>query len=137
RAAACVRVGPLCAGASARMLSADPRRSYDVLAGVDLPIALGRRITLITGAGVGAGWFEAPYAMGEAVSTVTTTGLRIDGHISLAVSVARYVSLHAGVSLGASPQAPAVLEVDGDVPTTNGEPTGFFRGDIGLRIGAP
>ncbi|HEY5927559.1 MAG TPA: hypothetical protein VIV11_38005, partial [Kofleriaceae bacterium] len=47
RAAACVRVGPLCAGASARMLSADPRRSYDVLAGVDLPIALGRRITLI------------------------------------------------------------------------------------------
>jgi hypothetical protein len=41
------------------------------------------------------------------------------------------------VSVGASPQAPSVLIADGDAPVTNREPSGFIRGDVGLRIGVP
>jgi hypothetical protein len=137
RATACVRIGPVCAGATARMLSNEPRRSYDALASIDLPIALSRRIVVLAGAGVGAGWFQAPISQGEAFSIRTTTGVRIDARAQLSVSLARYVALHAGISLGGSPQAPATLEADGDMPVLNGEPAGFVRGDLGLRIGAP
>ena len=137
RAGACLRIGPVCAGANARLLSADQRRSYDVLAGVELPIALASRVVVIAGGGVGVGWFQTPFMDGEAMTTVTSTGVRLDGHVSLSWSIARSVSLHAGFSLGASPQAPYVIQ-QGDLGNvTNGEPSGFLRGDIGLRIGAP
>ena len=137
RAGACATVGPVCAGAHARLLSNDPRRSYDVLAGVELPIPLGRRAVLVTGAAIGAGWFQTQTSSGEMTNTVTTTGLRLDGHVALAIAIAPYVSLHAGVSLGGSPQAPVVIETGGDAPVYNGEPVGYIRGDVGLRIGAP
>jgi hypothetical protein len=137
RVSACVRVGPLCAGASARLLSDDPRRSYDVVAGADFPVALGSRVVAVAGAGIGAGWFQSVRSQGEVMTTVTNVGTRVDGHAALAVSLTRHVALYAGFSLGASPQAPAVIESGGDAPVTNGEPSGFIRGDIGLRIGAP
>jgi hypothetical protein len=137
RASACVRIGPLCAGASGRVLSDDPRRSYDVVAGADVPFAFGARAVVVVGAAVGAGWFQAMRSQGELMTRVTTAGVRVDGHASLSLSLTRYVALYAGMSLGASPQAPAILTPDGDVPVTNGEPAGFIRGDVGLRIGAP
>lgn len=137
RASACVRLGPACIGGVARLLSADKRSSIDVLGALSLPIALSPRAALVLGAGAGAGWFSTSYARGEVMTDATTTGLRIDGHISFAYLLGRHVSLHVGVSVGASPSAPATLIEDGDVPITNDEPRGFFRGDAGLRIGVP
>ncbi len=137
RAGACGRVGPVCIGATARVLSDSPRTSYDVLGGLELPIALGSRARFVAGAALGAGWFQSVASQAEVMNTYTTVGVRIDGHASLAVSLTRYIALYGGMSVGASPQAPAVLIPDGDAPVTNREPWGFIRGDVGLRIGVP
>ena len=137
RAAACVRIGPVCAGAVARVLSADPRSSVDLLGAVTLPLTLSPRAALLLGAGAGAGWFSAQYAQGEATMRATQIGSRFDGHASLAYLLGRHVSLHVGLSFGASPSAPHILVEGGDQPLTNNEPRGFIRADAGLRIGVP
>lgn len=137
RATACVRVGPLCAGALARVLSADTRASIDLLGAVTLPIALSPKTSLVLGAGAGGGWFSAEYSQAEMRLTSTKTGARLDGHASLAYLLGRHVSLHVGISVGSSPSAPHVIVDDGDQPLTNDEPRGFIRGDAGLRIGVP
>jgi hypothetical protein len=137
RASTCVRLGPACIGGLARILSADKRSSIDVLGALSLPIALSPRAALVLGAAAGGGWFSTTYSRGEAMTDVTTTGLRIDGHVSFAYLLGRHISLHVGISVGASPSAPSTLIEDGDAPITNNEPRGFFRGDAGLRIGVP
>ena len=137
RATACMRMGPACGGATARVLSAQPRLGFDLIANVDVPYALGERFVVLIGGGIGAGWFRSQYSEGEAVRIIATVGVRLDGHASLSFAFSRYVALHAGVSFGASPQAPVVIDSMADMPLTNGEPPGFFRGDIGLQIGAP
>lgn len=137
RVAGCMRIGPVCAGATGRFMTADPNQSVDVLGSIDVPFALSSRTVLLAGGGVGMGWYDAPLTQGERMTTVTTTGVRLDAHASVSVAIAPHVSFHAGISLGASPQAPATLIADGDAPVTNDEPAGFFRGDLGLRIGVP
>jgi len=137
RATACVRLGPVCAGAMGRLLSADSRSSADVLGLVSLPIAISQRGALVLGVAAGGGWFSADYAEAEAMMTKTTTGLRLDGHASFAYLLGRHVSLHVGLSIGGSPSAPYVIDPGGDQPLTNHEPRGFIRGDAGLRIGVP
>jgi hypothetical protein len=137
RATACVRLGPTCLGGVARYLSADDRSSVDILGAATLPIALTPRAALVLGAAAGAGWFEADYSRAEAMLTSKTTGLRLDGHVSFAYLLGHHVSLHFGISVGASPSAPVTVIADGDTPVTNHEPRGFFRGDAGLRIGVP
>lgn len=137
RAAACVRVGPVCAGGIARYLAADKRASVDVLGALALPVAVSPRAALVFGAGAGAGWFSTSYARGEAMIDSTEAGLRLDGSVSFAYLLGHHVSLHVGISAGASPSGPTVLVEGGDAPITNNEPRGFFRGDAGLRIGIP
>jgi hypothetical protein len=137
RAQACVRVGRACVGAIGRALANDARRGYDLLASADLPLHLGRRVTLAMGVGLGVGWFQGPYTQAEARSTFTARAVRGDGHAALAVALGRHVSLHAGLSVGLSPSAPAVIDATGDAVRTLDEPGGFVRGDVGLRIGAP
>jgi hypothetical protein len=137
RATACVRVGPVCAGANARILSNESRRSIDLLAGVELPIALSRRVVFVTGASAGAGSFRAPFFRGEVMTKKSLVGVRLDARASLAISLSRYVGLHVGVSVGGSPQAPMTTATDGDSIVDNDEPRGFVRADIGLRIGVP
>ncbi len=137
RAHACVRIGPLCAGASARIASDASRRSIDVLAGAELPVALAPRIVLVAGVAAGAGSFRSPYSRGEIMTEVTRTGVRLDAHAAIAVAVARHVALHVGLSVGGSPQAPMTISTSGDTSIDNAEPRGFVRADIGLRLGAP
>jgi hypothetical protein len=136
RATACVRIGPVCAGAIARVLSADTRSGVDVLGAITLPLSLSRHSALVLGAGAGGGWFSARYSMGEVNMTSTQTGARLDGHASFAYLLGRRISLHVGVSIGGSPSAPHVI-AEGDEPLTNNEPRGFVRADAGLRIGVP
>ena len=130
-------VGPVCAGAAARLLVRDDARSFDVLGAVDLPLRVGTNSTIVVGAGAGGGWFSTIYTRGEAMLSSTSAGLRLDAHAAFAYQLTRYVSLHVGVSAGASPSAPTVIDDVGDQPLTNDEPRGFFRGDAGLRIGVP
>ena len=137
RATACVRIGPVCAGGIARVLSADTRSSVDLLGAVTLPITLSPKTALVLGAGAGGGWFSADYSQAETRLTSTKTGTRFDGHASFAYLLGRHISLHVGLSIGGSPSAPHVIIQDGDQPLTNNEPRGFIRGDAGLRIGVP
>jgi hypothetical protein len=137
RANLCVRIGPVCAAATARYLADGTRSDVDVLGGVQVPVALGRRVVLVGGAGVGAGQFRSPFSRGEAMTTKTATSVRVDAHVSLAVMLSRYIGIHVGASAGLSPQAPMIIETEGDAPLDNGEPTGFVRAEIGLRIGVP
>jgi hypothetical protein len=133
----CVRLGPLCASATARILADDSRRDIDVLLGAAVPVMLGRRVVLVGGVAAGAGQFRSPFTRNELMTTKTSIGARVDAHASLAIALTRYIALHVGVSASASPQAPMLIETEGDVPVDNGEPVGFVRGEIGLRIGAP
>ncbi len=137
RANACVRIGPACAGATARISSHDSLRSIDVLVGAELPVAMTSRVVLVTGVAAGAGSFRSSYVRGEATTDVSKVGLRVDAHAALAVSLARHVGLHLGISVGGSPQAPMTISTAGDAPVDNGEPRGFVRADVGLRIGVP
>lgn len=137
RAHACVRIGPVCASATGRYLSGDERRSIDLLAGIQVPRALSRRLVVIGGISVGAGQFRSPFSRGEVMTTKTAIGARIEASTSIAVMLARHISLHVGLSTGASPQAPMTIETGGDAPVDNGEPRAFVRGEFGLRIGVP
>lgn len=136
RASACVRVGPLCAGATTRFLANGDHHSTDVLAGVELPIALGARAWLVPGVAAGGGWFQVPFATDPMTTTSTVLSFRGDAHLALAVVLAPHVALVAGVALGLSPSGPTVLRT-GDAPITNDEPTGFFRAGVGVEAGIP
>jgi hypothetical protein len=134
RAHACVRVGVVCLGAIGRIANAAPRRNVELIGAIDLPIALGRRVVLAPGAGLGTGWFTTE--VGDARERVTANSLRVDGHLSAAVLLGARISLHAGLSVGLSPSAPAQLD-GGEAPRFLDEPTGSIRGELGLRIGVP
>lgn len=137
RATACVRLGPICAGAMARVLSADKRSGTDVLGTLALPLALSPRSAIVLGAAAGTGWFSTSYTRGEAMIDSTETGVRLDGHASFEYLLGHHISLHVGLSVGSSPSAGATIAEGGDAPITNNEPSGFIRGDAGLRIGVP
>lgn len=133
RGTACITAGPVCVGASARYLGYSGRSSTDVLAAVDLPIGLGDhdRVVVDVGAAAGPGWFVSNTVdLGS-----TTLGLRLDGHASVSYTLVPHVALVAGVAIGYSPSAPVTLRM-GELPKTNEEPSGFVRGELGLRIGA-
>ncbi len=137
RASSCARIGPVCAGATVRLATNDSRIAVDGLAGADLPVALTPRVVVLAGVAAGAGGFRSTYFRGEAPTTITKYGVRLDAHAALDIAVARYVSLHLGISVGGSPQAPMTVDAGGDMPIDNNEPGGFLRADIGLRIGLP
>jgi hypothetical protein len=130
----CVRVGFACLGAIGRIASAAPRRNVDVIGAIDIPLALGRRVVLSPGAGLGTGWFTTE--VGDARTPTTANSLRLDGHLTLAVALGRRVAFHAGLSVGMSPSAPAQID-GGEAPRFLDEPTGSIRGELGLRIGVP
>lgn len=134
RASACVDIGPVCAGATARFLANGDHHSTDVLAGLELPISVGARVRIIPGLAAGGGWFQVPFATDASSTTSTVFSFRGDAHVALAVALARRVELVVGVALGLSPTGPTVLRM-GDAPITNEEPTGFFRAGIGVEAG--
>lgn len=136
-ATACVRLGPACIGAAGRILADDSRRSMDVLAAAELPVALSPRLVLVAGVAAGVGSFRSPFTRAELVTTKTATGARVDAHAAITVALSRYIGLHVGLSVGGSPQAPMTIATDGDAKTDNDEPSGFVRADVGLRIGVP
>jgi len=136
RASACVDLGPVCAGATARFLANGDHHSTDVLAGVELPISLGARARLVPGVAAGGGWFQVPYVTDPMTTTSTVLSVRGDAHVALAIALTPHVELVAGVALGLSPSGPTVLRT-GDAPITNEEPTGFFRAGLGIEAGLP
>jgi hypothetical protein len=137
RVSACGQIGPVCAGVTGRILAGDSRTTYDALVTIDAPFEVASRTVVLVGAGAGPGWFHAPRSVNETMTAMTTLGARIDGHAAISYALGRYVAVHAGISIGYSPQAPLALDPTGDSTKTNGEPTGFVRGDFGLRVGAP
>lgn len=136
RASACARVGRVCLGLAGRTLADESHRSYDVLAAIDVPFLVGRRLAIVTGVGAGPGWFRTTEPRDLGPFTWTSVGARIDAHASLSFALAPHVALHAGLSIGASPSAP-VSRMDGENVLSNDEPAILFRGGLGLRIGAP
>jgi hypothetical protein len=135
---ACVRVGVACIGATARLLAgvgAGTRRGYDVLGAVEVPIRRGR-IVVVPGAAVGAGRIELGTSQGQDSQRVREYGARGDAHVSIAYALAGHLAIHAGLSAGASLfGATDAQNLDGN--SIPGEPRGFVRADLGLRIGAP
>jgi hypothetical protein len=151
-ASACARVGRFCAGALAQgaagaAIVGDPgttrRTTADLLALVDLPIALGR-LNLAPGVGVGAGMLRAitsdapptnPREMTGA-RNATSWAFRTTAHLVLAVPLGGRFAIDLGGAFDMSlpRRAPASDGQGGLYPT---EPLFFFRGGIALRYGIP
>jgi hypothetical protein len=155
-AACCARIGPLCAGALAR-LGADQglsgvsrqrsatRLGFDVLLGASVPLSLGR-VSLAPGAGVGVGWLRsrapatdagggAAGGQQEGDSENDSGGLRAEVSIAVLVPLARDLSLSIAAAVDLAPLARAAqAQADDALPR---EPWGYLRLGAGLRWGTP
>ena len=148
----CFRVGPACAGAIVRVSSHSVasgesremqtgRLGTDVLLGASLPIQRGR-LTLLPGVGFGVGWLRttalsAAPVPGESDGVdVDGGGLRASASMRLSVAVYRSVAVDFGVAADLSP----IAHTDEFTESSHllaGEPRGFLRGGVGLRVGVP
>jgi len=148
----CFRVGPACAGAIIRVSSDSGasgesremqtgRLGTDVLLGAALPIQRGR-LTLLPGVAFGVGWLRttalsAPPVPGETDGVdVDGGGLRASASMRLSVAVYRSVAFDFGVAADLSPIA-HTGEFTESSHLLAGEPRGFLRGGVGLRVGVP
>jgi len=136
RVSACIRVRSLCAGLAARgawITSGIAARDVVALATLDATLALAGRVALSAGIGAGAGQYATEVSVAETTTTHSHTSIRLDARVELAVEIAPHVSLHLGISAESAPQASSDFDLSGDA--TRSEPSGFIRGDLGLRIG--
>jgi hypothetical protein len=147
----CFRVGPVCAGALVRV--SDDSRTFgesremrtsrldtDVLLGASLPIRKGR-ITLLPGLGVGIGWMRTTASNAAAGSAaegfdIDGGGLRASAGLQLSIAVTRSVAVDLAMSGDVSPVAHTGMFDEGGYMLA-GEPRGFVRGGVGVRVGLP
>ncbi len=156
-AGGCARVGPLCAGALAR-LGADQglsgasrqrgasRLGFDVLMAASVPLSLGP-VALAPGAGVGVGWLRsrapatdagvggAGRGEQEGDSENDSGGLRAEVSMAVLVPLGRELSLSLIAAADIAPLARASqMQSDDAVPR---EPWAYLRLGAGLRWGTP
>jgi hypothetical protein len=143
--AACVRLGPLCVGASGRYRAnfrTPARREVGALATLELPF----HATVVVTPGVGVGVARLATAGGgdgngegqqqqDQQEPETSWGLRLEAHVALAVPLARWASVEL-VTAGELAPFAAAGQRQNDV-TLPGEPRGALRVGLGLRIGRP
>lgn len=138
--AACVPVWRICvggAGSIRRATTSDTPSERAVLAGVDVPVRLGR-FMLLPGFGVGIGQSSSTTGgmqMGNVddASAPQAWGLRAEVHVSVSYPIARWVHVDATLGAVAAPYANRQQNQDG----ATAEPDLLVALSVGLRVGAP
>ena len=133
----CITLGPICAAARIRhasviadgnMKAGEVRRSSELLVGLDVPFALGRRLTLSPGfaAGIGTMWTKDEHGtrIGE------TGGLRADVHATLTLGLSKKWALDFSAAFDLTQETHTESEME--IPT---EPFALLRFGVGLRWG--
>lgn len=139
----CVPIGPVCAGALARVASdsgwsgdsedqRSSRLAADVLLGAAFPTRRGR-LTLLPGFGLGLGWMRitAQHSM-SGTGDVDTGGVRASASLRMSFRVLDDVALDLGL---AADLAPLAHTAPYDTTLLSGEPLAYFRLGLGVRIG--
>ena len=146
---ACLPIGRMCAGALIRVSNDagfsgeseeghTTRLASDLLVGAGLPLTRGR-LTLMPGIAVGAGWMRTKAlrpSTDEGMNDVNSGGLRASATIRMSLSVSEKCALDFGVGADVAPLAHRA-PFDAELPLVAGEPRGYLRGGLGIRIGAP
>ena len=147
----CVRIGPICAGALVRVGSdsgwyGESREMYtgrlgtDVLLGAGLPMRKGR-LTFLPGVAFGVGWLRtsalpsAPAGLGGDSTDVDSGGLRASATLRLSIAVLPSLGVDLGLGADLAPVA-HTTPYNLDSIVLAGEPRGFLRGSLGVRLGA-
>ncbi len=144
-AAMCVRIGPMCAGAHARLASdarfsgsseqlETGRTALDLLLVVDLPMRWGD-FQVTVGGGVGVGWMRSSFVGATRAVDIDAGGLRADGYMRVELPITPVIAAELGAAIDISPLAHVGTYTE-DGGTIAGEPRGFARVSIGLRYGA-
>jgi hypothetical protein len=133
----CITLGPICAAARIRHASAfedtgvkpnEVRRSSEILLGLDVPFALGRRVTLSPGfaAGIGNSWMKD--ARGTRIGE--TGGLRADVHATVTLGLSKKWALDFSAAFDLTQETHTEAEMS--IPT---EPFALLRFGVGVRWG--
>ena len=146
----CLRIGPACAGALARVsrdsgVSGDSedfgnsRLATDVLLGAELPLESGR-LTFTPGVSLGVGWMRTSGTGTTNGGSVTidedSGGLLAGASTRLSFALSTHVGLDAGLEADVMPLAhPAPRDVK--VTVLAGQPRGYVRGGLGMRVDLP
>jgi hypothetical protein len=146
----CLRIGPACAGALARVshdsgVSGDSedfdnsRLATDVQLGAELPLESGR-LTFTPGVSLGVGWMRTSGTGTSNGGTVTidedSGGLLAGASTRLSFALSADVGLDAGLEADVMPLAhPAPRDVK--VTVLAGQPRGYVRGGLGMRVDLP
>jgi hypothetical protein len=147
----CVRIGPACVGALARVESdsgayGESREMYTsrfgtaVLLGVGLPMRRGR-LTFLPGVAVGVGWLRTTALStgdngpGGDSTEVDSGGLRASAGLRLSIAMRPSLAVDLGLAADFAPVA-HTTPYNLDSVILAGEPRGFLRGSLGVRLGA-
>jgi hypothetical protein len=148
-AGVCVPIGPVCAGALARVASdsgwsgdsedqRSSRLAADVLLGAAFPTRRGR-LTLLPGLGLGLGWMRITplhSTSGRRAIDVDTGGVRASASLRMSFRVLDEAALDLGLAADLAPLA-HTAPYDAEAVFLSGEPLAYFRLGLGLRIGLP
>ena len=146
-AGVCMPIGPVCAGALARVASdsgwsgdsEDQRSSRvaaDILLGAAVPIRYGR-LTLLPGIALGLGWMRitALHSLtGTETADVDTGGLRSSASLRMSFRLLDQVALDLGLAADLAPLA-HTEPYNAEATFLSGEPFAYFRFGLGVRIG--
>ena len=145
----CLRIGPTCAGAFARVSddagfsggsqdSHTGRLATDVLIGAGLPMRRAR-LTFLPGMAIGVGWMRTKALTssiaGDTVD-VDSGGLRASASMRISFDVSTNVALDMGIGADLAPLA-HTGPYEAEATLLAGEPRGYVRGALGIRIGVP
>ncbi len=146
-AGVCVPIGPVCAGALARVASdsgwsgdsedlRSGRLAADVLLGAAVPVRHGR-LTLLPGLALGLGWMRisALHAIGDTrTADVDTGGVRASASFRMSFRILDDVALDLGLAADLAPLA-HTAPYNAEATFLSGEPLAYFRLGLGVRIG--
>jgi hypothetical protein len=146
----CFQIGAVCAGALVRVSNdaailgesremQTGRLGTDVLLGAALPIRKGR-LTMLPGVAVGVGWLRTT-ALNAAPDPTQSDGVDVDGgglrasaSLRLSLAVTRSLAIDLGMAADVAPVAHTSEFKEGQALMA-GEPRGFIRGGLGVRLG--
>ncbi len=148
-AGVCIPIGPVCAGALARVASdsgwsgdsedqSSSRLAADVLLGAAVPVRHGR-LTLLPGLALGLGWMRitAVHSIGDTRNAdVDTGGVRASASFRMSFRLLDEVALDLGLTADLAPLA-HTAPYDAAATFLSGEPFAYFRLGLGVRIGLP
>lgn len=146
-AGVCMPIGPVCAGALARVASdsrwsgdsedqRSSRLAADVLLGAAVPMRHGR-LTLLPGLALGLGWMRITAlrsSSGTRTADVDTGGVRASASFRMSFRLLNEVSLDLGLAADLAPLA-HTAPYDAEATFLSGEPLAYFRLGLGVRIG--